>query len=101
MSVLSAKRRDLYALFALVFALAAGVIWIRTATVKDTYLYVQREKEYRRLEQEIQGVRVRWLKLTAPKRLEALAQSLGLMPPNRNQVLKYEPDHGSAKTTSR
>lgn len=91
----SVAKRDFYILFALIFGFAATVIWVRTATVKDTYLYVQREKEYRKLLQEIQGVRVRWLKLTAPKRLEGLAQTLGLTPPTRNQVLRYEPENGS------
>lgn len=80
----------------LILALAAGVIWIRTATVRDTYAFVQKERELRKLQQEIQAARVRWLKLTSPKRLEAMAKALNLQPPKIEQVLKYEPEKAVA-----
>ena len=72
------------------FALCATVVWVRTATVKDTYRYVQQEKELYRLEQETQAIRMQWLQLTAPKRLEALARTLELAPPRRQQILRYD-----------
>ena len=86
---LSKTRIETIGLLFLVFAAAAAIIWIRTATVKDTYLFVQNEKELRKLAQEIQAVRVRWLRMTAPGKLEALAQSLELYPPKIDQVLRY------------
>jgi hypothetical protein len=92
MTFLQEKRRELYVLLACVFTFSAAVIWVRTATVKDTYLYVQQEKELRRLQQELQAARVQWLKMTAPKRLDALAHNLGLHPPQIHQILKYESD---------
>jgi hypothetical protein len=92
MTQILGTRRELYLLCALLFVLAALVTWVRTSTVKDSYLYVQREKEFRAVQQDIQAVRVRWLRLTAPKRLESLAQTLGLAPPKRDQILKYEPE---------
>lgn len=89
-------RREIIFLSALTVLLAAAVIWIRTSTVKDTYRFVQQEREYRRLQQEIQAARVRWLKQTAPKRLETMAKQLGLVPPKIQQVLKYEPEKNDA-----
>jgi len=94
MKELSGTRRELIALFVAIFLAAGGVIWIRTLTVKDTYLYVQKEKEFRRLEQDIQASRVHWLRLTTPKRLEMLAHNLGMFPPTMNQELQYEPEKG-------
>lgn len=92
-------KRELYCLLALVFAFSAAVIWVRTETVKDTYLYVQQEKELKRLQQELQAARVQWLRLTAPKRLDAIAQGIGLQPPKINQILKYEPDATAENAT--
>ena len=37
-------KQESYFLFALIFIFAALVIWVRTATVRDTYLFVQNEK---------------------------------------------------------
>lgn len=71
------------------FILCAAVIWVRTLTVKETYVYVRLEKEARQLEQDVQAVRMQWLKQTSPKRLDALAESLGLKAPELQQVLKY------------
>ena len=85
-------RRQLRLLSVFVVIFASGVIWIRTATVKNTYLFVKQEREYRRLQQEIQAQRVRWLKQTAPRRLETMAGRLGLNPPKPTQILRYEPE---------
>lgn len=86
------SRRETAILLSIVLFLAAGVIWVRTATVRETYAFVQKERELRKLQQEIQAARVRWLKVTAPKRLESMARSLGLAPAKIHQVLKYEPE---------
>ena len=83
-------KHEAYALLLLVFMLSGLVIWVRTATVKDTYLYVQHERELRLLEQETQAIRVRWLKLTSPKRLELIATGLGLAPPKLHQIVKFQ-----------
>jgi hypothetical protein len=74
------------------FSLSTVVIWIRTATVKETYHFVQQQRELKAMQQELQAARVHWLKLTAPKRLDSLAERLHLAPPRLSQVLKYEPD---------
>ncbi len=68
-----------------------GLIWLRTETVKQTYLYVQQEKDYRLLRQDIQAIRMQWLKVTSPRRLESLAKTLHLNPVPLNRILKYEP----------
>jgi hypothetical protein len=95
MTLLSGNRREAYFLFVVVFSLATGVIWIRTSTVRDTYAYVQRERELRRLLQDIQADRVHWLKLTTPKRLENVAKHLGLRAPEMFQVVRYAPEKGA------
>ena len=89
---LLAHRRELFLFLLVVFTVSSAVIWIRTSTVRDTYLYVQQEREFRKLQQDIQAARVRWLRLTSPKRLEGMAHSLGLKPPTIRQMLKYEPE---------
>lgn len=93
------KKSEFAYLSAALFVLCAAVIWVRTATVKDTYRYVQQEKELSRLEQETQSIRMQWLQLTAPKRLEALAKVLELAPPRRQQILRYEASVDSLKRT--
>lgn len=89
------KKSEMAFLCFCLFCLCAAVIWVRTATVKDTYRYVQQEKELYRIEQEIQTIRMRWLQLTAPKRLEGLAKTLELAPPRRQQILRYEANVGA------
>lgn len=80
---------EILTLVSVLVALAGGVIWLRTATVRDTYQYVKQGKEFQNLQQEIQVLRIEWLNLTAPKRLEVLARELDLHPPTRQQVVKY------------
>jgi orotate phosphoribosyltransferase-like protein len=67
------------------------LIWIRTVTVKETYSYVQYEKELRHLQQEIQETKVKWLSLTTPKRLELISKVLDLRSTDPSQILLYEP----------
>lgn len=83
-------RVELVLWLVVVCAVAVGVIWVRTATVKATYLYAQQEKELRKHQSRIQRGRVNWLRLTAPARLDALARNLRLFPAKADQVLKYE-----------
>ncbi len=92
--------RESYCWLLLLFLLSAGMIWVRTVTVRDTYRYVQQEKELKRLQQELQAARVTWLKLTAPKKLDALAARLNLAPPRLSQVLRYEPDKATLHTAA-
>lgn len=82
-------RRETVLLALMLAAVAVVVIWVRTATVKKTYEYVQHEKELRQLEQEIQALRIEWLKWTAPERLEGLAEQRELQRPVQDQVFRY------------
>lgn len=82
-------RKEVGLLLFLLAAVACLVIWVRTATVKKTYEYVQHEKELRQLEQEIQALRLDWLKWTAPERLEDLAEKRELQRPVSDQVYRY------------
>lgn len=84
----SATKREFFLLLFLVFFTAAAVIWIRTATVRDTYRFVQSEKDFRKLQQDTQVLRVQWLKMTSPRRLKGLADTLGLFPPKIHQIVK-------------
>ncbi len=68
--------------------LSGIVIWVRIETVKNTYLYVQREKELQRLEVQLQSEKVRWLKMTHPSRLEVLAKQLNMVAPKLSQYRK-------------
>jgi hypothetical protein len=77
--------------FVLLFLVSGLVVWVRTSTVKATYEYVQHEKELARLGNEIQGFRIRLLKLTSPKRLESLAKRFELNPPDGNQRIQHFP----------
>src|SRR5688572_3837753 len=92
MEASTGNRREILLLLGVTFVLAAAVVWVRTATVRDTYVFVQQEREYRKLRQEIQSARVRWLRLTSPKRLDSMARGLGMAPPRMEQILKYEPE---------
>jgi len=95
MSLLTADRRELLLWFSLTAIVAVAMIWMRTATIKETYVFVQHERELRTLQQEIQAARVRWLTMTSPKKLEATATRLGLVPPKTEQILRYEPENTS------
>lgn len=74
----------------LLIVLAVMVIWVRTATVNETYRYVRLESRLRDAERALQETRVQWLRETSPRRLEALASSLGLAPPKLSQVLRHD-----------
>lgn len=80
-----------------IFILAAALVWVRALTVKSTYEFVGKERQFRTLEQETQGLRVRWLKMTAPKRLESLASQLGLEPPKLGQSLRIQSSSNEVK----
>jgi cell division protein FtsL len=84
-----ADRHEVGLLLFLLGVVCLVVIWVRTATVKKTYEYVQHEKELRQLEQEIQALRLEWLKWTAPERLEDLAEKRDLQRPDPEQVYRY------------
>jgi hypothetical protein len=90
-------KRELSFLLVSLFVLAAGLVWVRALTVKSTYQFVGQERQYRQLEQETQALRVRWLKLTAPKKLEGLANQLGLEPPKVGQNLKLKSQNPEGK----
>jgi hypothetical protein len=83
------KKKETLSWLGLFFALCGGVVWIRTATVKATYHYVQQEKELTGIGHQMQEFRIRWLKLTSPKKLEALALKMDLFPPTENQRVQY------------
>ncbi|MBM4304255.1 MAG: hypothetical protein FJ112_08000 [Deltaproteobacteria bacterium] len=82
--------RELILLSGSVFVLAAALVWVRALTVKATYQFVEKERHYRQMEQETQRLRVKWLKITSPKKLEILAEELGLEPPKMSQNLKLQ-----------
>jgi hypothetical protein len=84
-------KRELTLLLVCVFILATALVWIRALTVKSSYQFVGQERQYRQLEQETQSLRVKWLKLTSPKKLETLASQIGLEPPKLGQNLKVQP----------
>jgi len=85
----SPHKLETFAWLGVLIALCGAVVWVRTSTVKATYLYVQQEKELAGIGQQIQDFRIRWLKLTSPKRLEALAAKFELFPPDPNQRVQY------------
>jgi len=74
----------------ILFLVASVLVWVRTESVKVTYEYVQKERKYKRLEEEVQNLKARYLRATSPKRLEGMAHVLGLVPPRLNQIVKYE-----------
>lgn len=79
-------RLETWVLFSVVLVLSVSVIWIRTATVKSTYQYVQKENELKKLGSELQALRLQWLKQTAPQRLEQLAENLEMQAPTLGQI---------------
>ena len=91
-SQVQSLRKEIWTLLFFLCVVALSVIWVRTATVKKTYEYVQHEKELRQLEQEIQALRIEWLKWTAPEKLEGLAQKRELQRPDPQQVYRYVPE---------
>lgn len=93
MLLTKSEKREFVILSFFLFLTAVSVIWVRTATVKGTYRYVQLEKEYRRIRETAQSDRVEWLRVTSPKRLEKVAANLGLSSPAIDQVVKYQERH--------
>ncbi|MBI1862119.1 MAG: hypothetical protein HYR96_14490 [Deltaproteobacteria bacterium] len=91
MSIRSPARTQVIGLSILCVVAACAVTWMRIGTVKNTYTYVQNQKELNRLQQELQAERVKWLKLTSPKKLELLARHLGLAAPKMTQVVRLHP----------
>ncbi|MBI4404108.1 MAG: hypothetical protein HY537_08105 [Deltaproteobacteria bacterium] len=85
------KKFEFYCLLACLFAMSTAVIWIRTITVKATYRYSQHEKDLRHLQDSLAMERVKWLKLTAQKKLDQLAATYNLHAPKYQQVLQYRP----------
>ncbi len=85
-------RREIFLHFLILFLISSGVIWVRTATVRESYRFIQQERDLRKVQQDIQTNRVQWLKATAPKKLESWASELKLFPPKPPQVLRYEPE---------
>ena len=90
-------RKELTFLLLSIFILAAALVWIRALTVKATYEFVGKERQYRLIEQETQALRVRWLKMTSPKKLESLASQLGLEPPKLGQNLRIQSSTAEVK----
>lgn len=89
--MLAARFRREAPLFVTLFLLVgAALVWIRTATVQETYRFVALRNERKRVEEELAAQKVRWLRMTAPRRLEAMAGSLGLKAPTHGQLLRYE-----------
>lgn len=82
-------RKETCLLLAGLILTSGAVIWVRTLTVKETYAYVRQEKELRVQEDQFQATRLAWLKLTAPSRLQARAEALGLGSPEMHQVVKW------------
>ena len=76
-------------LLILTFLTAIGVVWIRTVTVRDTYRYVQQEKAYKTYELNISELKLKWLKITSPLHLQAIARETGLRAPQMNQVIQF------------
>ncbi len=75
--------------FGALLALCGAVVWVRTSTVKATYRYVQQERELSITGQQIQDYRIKWLKLTSPKRLETLSQKFELGPASASQRVQH------------
>ncbi|MSP18816.1 MAG: hypothetical protein EXR74_04520 [Bdellovibrionales bacterium] len=84
-------KKEFTTLLVSVFILAVILVWIRALTVKSSYQFVGQERQYRQLEQDMQALRVRWLKITSPKKLESIAAQLGLEPAKPGQNLKLQP----------
>lgn len=83
------KHQSEFILWLLATVVVSGIIiWVRIETVKNTYQYVQREKELQRLEVQLQSEKVRWLRMTHPSRLEELAKKLSMVAPTLSQYRK-------------
>ncbi len=91
------SKKEFTTLLVSVFILAAILVWIRALTVKSSYQFVGQERQYRQLEQEMQALRVRWLKITSPKQLESIAAQLVLEPAKIGQNLKLQPSKSEEK----
>ena len=85
----SKTRRELVFPIFCLLGVSASVIWIRTSTVKETYGFVQTEKRLVLAKQEIQTLRLKWTRLTAPQKLVVYAKELSLEPPRLDQIVKY------------
>ena len=83
-------RKELLCYLVMLVLLSAGLVWVRTASVKATYAYVRQETVLRKLRQEIQGARTEWMALTSPQQLHRFATKLELLPPRRGQILAYQ-----------
>lgn len=77
-------------LILLLFVLSTTVIWVRTANVRATYDYVQRESELKALTLSTQDLRIQWSRLTSPQRLKTISGNLKMDAPKISQVLKLD-----------
>jgi len=62
-------------------------VWQRLRVVQLGYVLSTTTKLERRLEQENRELRLELATLTSPKRLEAMAQRIGLREPSKGQVV--------------
>lgn len=83
-------RREASLFVTLLLLVGAALVWVRTATVRETYRFVGLRNERKRVEEELAAQKVRWLRMTAPRRLEVMAGTMGLKAPTHGQVLRYE-----------
>lgn len=85
-----AQRTETAACLLALALLSFTLVRVRTATVRETYRFVQLDRERKKLEEELAALKARWARDTSPRRLEALASQLGLVAPRNGQVLRYE-----------
>ena len=69
--------------------MTTAMVWFRTATVKHTYSFSEKDKHYRELQDRYLAARVKWLRLTSPGKLDILAARIGLKAPGLHQNLAY------------
>jgi len=74
----------------LLFLLSTGIIWIRTANIKATYEFNQKEKELNHFKKTEQNLRIKLAKVSSPQRLKELSQNLNLSAPRLNQVYRFK-----------
>lgn len=74
----------------LVFLFSAGVIWIRTANIRATYEFNQKEAQLTQMKKTEQKFRIQLAKASSPQRLKEISQRIGLSAPKISQLYRFK-----------
>lgn len=83
-------KQEIFFTTLLVFFFSAGVIWIRTANIKATYEFNQKEKQLNQVRKTEQNLRIKLASVSSPQRLKEMSKRLNLAAPKISQLYRFK-----------